>query len=161
MTAALRLRAAGAADAAVIHATVIDAWTATVDPRSSGHRLTVADVTELLGSGGGFVAETQDGTVVGSVLWAREGDTVELMKLAVTPAARGAGVGPALVRAVEVAAADAGAAQVLLAVSAFSPRLVAWYAALGYAESPSAVYAHASPHSPPPTVLIRPLRARG
>jgi ribosomal protein S18 acetylase RimI-like enzyme len=137
---------------------VIDAWRATVDPRSSGHRLTVADVSELLHTGGGFIAETAGGAVVGSVLWAREGDTVELMKLAVAPEARSAGVGPALVRAVEESAAATGATRVLLAVSAFSPRLVAWYERLGYTVSPTAVYAHASPLSPPPTVLTRGVR---
>jgi GNAT superfamily N-acetyltransferase len=159
VTTSVRLRAAVAADAVAIHATVIDAWRTTVDPRSSGHRLTIADVSELLRIGGGFVAETADGALVGSVMWAREGDTVELMKLAVVPGARSTGVGPALVRAVEAYAAEAGATQVLLAVSAFSPRLVAWYEHLGYAVSPAAVYAHASPLSPPPTVLTRGVRA--
>ncbi len=148
------VRAASVSDAATIHATVIDAWKATVDPRSSGHRLTVADVTQLLTTGGGFVAEA-DGEVVGCVLWAVEDGTVELMKLAVLPPARGTGVGPALVEAVVGVARAQGVPRVLLAVSRYSPRLVQWYAALGFTESPTAVYSHAAPTSPPPTVMVR------
>lgn len=150
----LIVRAATVVDAAVVHTTVLAAWEATVDPRSSGHRLTVDEVAALLSTGGGFVAEA-DGQVVGSVLWAVEDGCVELMKLAVLPPARGTGVGPALVEAVVDVARGQGVAQVLLAVSRYSPQLVSWYARLGFAESPNAVYAHAAPTSPPPTVMVR------
>lgn len=148
------VRAATVADAGAVHATVIEAWRATVDSRSSGHRLTEPEVRDLLHAGGGFVVEDDDG-VVGSVLWAREGDTVELMKLAVLPRGRGMGAGPALVDAVVQCAAEQQAAQVLLAVSRYSPRLVHWYEALGFTVDDEAVYLHASPTSPPPTVLTR------
>ena len=151
---AVRVRRAEPSDAAAVHRTVLGAWDGTVDPRSSGHRLTVDEVTDLITAVGGFVAEL-DGAPVGTVLWAAEGDLVELMKLAVVLSARGAGIAPMLVREVESEAARRGAAGVLLAVSAYSPGLVAWYERLGYQVDPDAVYTHASPHSPPPTVMIR------
>ena len=154
ITPALRIRAAQPSDAATVHRTVLAAWSGTVDPRSSGHRLTEAEVAELITAGGGYVAELY-GAPVGSVLWAAEGDVVELMKLAVVPSARGAGVAPALVHAVEALAARRSATAVLLAVSAYSPGLVVWYERLGYCIEPDAVYLHASPHSPPPIVLTR------
>ena len=56
-TPALRIRAASPSDAATVHRTVLAAWSGTVDPRSSGHRLTEAEVAQLIASGGGFVAE--------------------------------------------------------------------------------------------------------
>lgn len=153
----VRLRPAVAGDAGAVHRTVLAAWTGTVDPRSSGHRLTEAEVGDLLAAGGGVVAEVGD-EVVGTVLWAHEGHLVELMKLAVVPAARGAGIAPLLVRAVEAEAERRGATGVLLAVSAYSPGLVGWYERLGYRVDAAAVYTHASPHSPTPTVLVRPVR---
>lgn len=44
-------------------------------------------------------------------------------------------------------------------MSVFSPGLVPWYEGLGYQVRPGEVYAHASPLSPQPLVLVRDLDA--
>jgi ribosomal protein S18 acetylase RimI-like enzyme len=150
------IRAATADDAVAIHRVTIEAWRAGVDPRSSGHRLTHDDVAAALGEGGAFVAVARDtDDIVGSVLWARIDDTVEVMKVAVLPTVRCGGFGRRLVTAVEEHARLTGAVRTLLAVSAFNPTLVGWYETQGYAVQHEAVYLHASPYSPPPIVLVK------
>lgn len=162
--APVTIRAATADDAVAIHRVTIEAWRAGVDPRSSGHRLTHDDVVAALGEGGAFVAVlgvtagATDGAtdeIVGSVLWVRVDDTVEVMKVAVLPTVRSGGCGRRLVAAVEDHARLTGAVRTLLAVSAFNPTLVGWYESQGYVVRPEAVYLHASPHSPPPIVLVK------
>ena len=150
------IRAATAVDAVAIHRVTIEAWRAGVDPRSSGHRLTHDDVVAALREGGAFVAVAEAADeIVGSVLWARVDDTVEVMKVAVLPSVRSGGCGRRLVAAVEAHARMTGAVRTLLAVSAFNPTLVGWYETQGYAVQHEAVYLHASPHSPPPIVLVK------
>ncbi len=143
-----------------IHRVTIEAWRAGVDPRSSGHRLTHDDVVAALGDGGAFVAvvgvtAAATDEIIGSVLWVRVDDTVEVMKVAVLPSVRSGGCGRRLVAAVEAHARMTGAVRTLLAVSAFNPTLVGWYETQGYAVQHEAVYLHASPHSPPPIVLVK------
>ncbi|QBY10406.1 GNAT family N-acetyltransferase [Deinococcus metallilatus] len=126
-----------------------------MDPRSSWSRTRVEDVVWSLGQGGGFLA-WRDGEAVGCVGWRPDGpDTLTLNKLATRPEVRGQGIGAALVRAVEEVAARDGYARLLLAVSQYNLDVLPFYERLGYRVDPAAVYAHAHPGSPPPTVLIK------
>lgn len=104
------IRPARAGDAPVVHALVLAAWASRVDPRSSGHRLTLAEVAELIDSraGGAFLATAGD-EPARSVCWALDGDTVEVMKLATSPAHRGVGLGPAHLKACAEVARTRGA----------------------------------------------------
>ncbi|GAA5534656.1 GNAT family N-acetyltransferase [Deinococcus aluminii] len=146
------LRPALPADAPAFHAVMMAAG---MDPRSSWSRTRVEDVAWSLGQGGGFLA-WQDGQAVGCVGWRPDGpDTLTLNKLATRPEVRGQGIGVALVRAVEEVAARDGYARVLLAVSQYNLDVLPFYERLGYRVDPAAVYAHANPSSPPPTVLIK------
>ena len=151
------LRPVTPADLPAFHAVMMAAG---MDPRSSWTRTTVADLERsLFGPGaGGFVA-VQAGEVVGVVGFRPDGaGTLTLNKLATLPRVRGQGVGRALVDAVEDAARQGGYGRVLLAVSQFNLDVLPFYGALGYRRTDDP-YAHASPHSPPPVVLVRLLGA--
>lgn len=152
-------RPATADDAAAIVFLVRAAWAASIDPRSSGHRLTEEGAREVFTDGGGFLIEDADGPV-GCICWRPDGDTLDLMKLAVLPRARGRGLALALVEAVEALAAERGYRRVLLAVSVYNLSVIPFYEKLGYAVDETAVYRHASASSPGPVVMTKALAPR-
>ena len=101
-----------AAVAALIRAAFADQSVVT-DPLPSALRITEADVTEHLRSGGGAVAE-EAGALAGSALWAERDGGLYLARLAVTPARQGRGIAKALVAAAEAAAHAMGLPRVHL-----------------------------------------------
>jgi L-threonylcarbamoyladenylate synthase len=149
-------------DAALVCALTLSAWSAYVDPRSSGHRLTESDVEEHFNAGIlALVALDETGTPVGSVL-AGPGhpESWDLMKLAVPPPP-GQDVGGALVRAVLDRARSSGISSVSLAVSRLQPELCRYYARFGFVVEPDGVYLHNSPFAlRPPIVMVRDLKPR-
>ena len=100
----------------------------------------------ILRDGGRIVMAEDDGTAVGCCALIREdGDTFELAKMAVAPAARGRGIGELLGRAAIERARAAGAKRVeLVTNSALAPAL-SLYRKLGFADAPvgSSEYARA------------------
>ena len=135
-------------DAALIRRLVHQAWTGTVDPRSSGHRFSLEDATSLLSGGVALVAQNQSGEPVGSVVVVPDANgSVELMKLAV-PSNRGHGVGTALLDAATRWAREHGATEIVLAVSTYQPELTGYYARRGYRVQPNRTYGHAHPSQP-------------
>ena len=130
-----------------------------MDSRSSWNRTTVTDLERsLFGVGSGGFLAWAGAEAVGCVGFRPDGShTLTLNKLATLPSARGQGIGAALVQAVEEVAAERGYGRVLLAVSQFNLEVIPFYERLGYVQDSQAVYAHASPHSPVPVVLVKPL----
>lgn len=147
-------------DAARIVSLVHRAWKDTIDPRSSGHRMTVPEVEEIFDdSGGGFLV-SRDNEVVGCVCYRPNGKTLELSKLAVLPEARKQGFSIMLVRAVEDYANQHGFKRILLAVSQYNLSVLPLYEKLGYTIAPNEVYEHSHPGSPTPVVMVRKLQTR-
>ena len=154
-------------DAGLVARLTIEAWREGVDTRSSGHRFTPADVEALLSEGAvALVAWSAEGTPIGSVIVVppappsagAPGSTAELTKLAVPARAnREQGIGSRLIDAAVEQALAWGAAELLLAVSLYQPRLCRYYARRGFVIDTSRTYGHASPHSPKPIVLVRAL----
>jgi L-threonylcarbamoyladenylate synthase len=153
------------------------AWKARVDHRSSGHQFTEQQLTLLMAEGAVVLVavepvhtldpsdshvresiEPRAATInlLGCAMLIPAGDVAEVAKVSVEPSAFGSGLGEALMSAVHQYAVDLGFHTTLLAVSVFQPELVNWYARLGYAVSATRLYAHASPTSPPPIVMLRP-----
>ncbi|MDB5045913.1 MAG: family acetyltransferase [Deinococcus sp.] len=128
-----------------------------MDSRSSLNRTTVADLEgSLFGVGAGGFLAWAGAEAVGCVGYRPDGEgTLTLNKLATLPSTRGQGVGAALVQAVENVAAEQGFDRVLLAVSQFNLEVIPFYERLGYVQDSAAVYAHASPNSPQPVVLVK------
>jgi L-threonylcarbamoyladenylate synthase len=148
-------------DAQLVTRLTVEAWKRSVDPRSSGHRLTVERVRELMAGGAvALIASSSSGEPVGSVMMAMDGYQAELMKLAV-PTASTQGVGSLLVEGGCDWARQHGASEVVLAVSVFQPQLCRYYARRGFVIDPEGTYPHASPLSPPPVVMRRGLAASG
>lgn len=128
-----------------------------MDARSSWSRTTVADLERsLFGVGAGGFLAWAGAEAVGCVGFRPDGaHTLTLNKLATLSPARGQGIGAALVRAVEDLAIERGFGRVLLAVSQFNLEVIPFYERLGYRQDGAAVYAHASPNSPKPVVLVK------
>ncbi len=143
---------------------VKEAWQASVDPRSWGHRITWEDVAELLEerSASAIVARVGE-TPAGCVLAVPtvDGKTVEVQKLAVLPPYRGSRIASALIEEVERFALGLRATQLLLAVSAYQPRLLQMYARMGFVVQSNAPYENASPNGRRPVVMTRPVGGTG
>lgn len=106
----------GCASLAALHATAFaEAWTA---PSIAG----------LLATPGAFAFHLQDGFV----LVRAAGDEAEILTLAVTPPARGQGLGRALLRAAAQHAATLGVRTLFLEVGVDNPAALALYAGLGF-----------------------------
>lgn len=94
-----------APEVAALIRTAFAAQSVLTDPLPSALRVTEADVSVHLRTGGGVVAEA-DGAIVGSALWIEQDGGLYLSRVAVAPAWRGRGIGKALVAAGEVAARE-------------------------------------------------------
>lgn len=138
------VRPAGRADAAAIGALVEtvyvgEGWS----PESTRPRL--ADGAWVLAQGSALVAEI-DGVIVGSVVFVSPGDPgrqiaadseAEFRLLAVSPAARGAGAGEALVRAVIGQARAAGFEAIVLSTQRGMEAAQRLYGRLGFERQPA------------------------
>ncbi len=134
-----------------------EAWTGSVDPRSSGHRVTGGDVTKALERGATAIVARLEHTPIGCILAtpSPDGRTVEVGKLAVLPGHRGRRIAKSLVDEAARFAFGLRAERLLLAVSAYQPRLTGFYARHGFVVAPHGVYPGASPTSPTPIVMTR------
>jgi L-threonylcarbamoyladenylate synthase len=136
-----------------------ESWAWSVDPRSSGHRTTRQDIEQAIEAGGSAIVARIDEVPVGCVLAVPFGDgqSVDVRKLAVLASHRSQGVGAALLDEVVRFARGLRTDRLVLAVSAYQPTLVRFYARLGFVVSLDEVYEAASPTSPPPIVMTRSL----
>ena len=136
---------------------VREAWAGTVDRRSSGHLVTGDDVAEALECGATAIVARLEHTPVGCVIAApaSDGRTVEISKLAVLREHRGRGIAARLIDEAARFAFGLRAERLVLAVSAYQPRLTRFYARHGFVVAPNEVYLGASPTSPPPIVMTR------
>lgn len=87
-----------------------------------------AAICELLAGPGVFVFSTSDGFVMGR----EAGGEAEILTLAVRPAARGKGLGRALIVAMAAHAQTLGATGIFLEVAHDNPPALALYAGLGF-----------------------------
>ncbi|GGJ35098.1 GNAT family N-acetyltransferase [Deinococcus roseus] len=147
-------------DAETIVSLVHGAWKDTIDPRSSGHRMTVDDVHAVFDDEGGGFLVSRDDHVVGCICYRPNGKTLELSKLAVLPEARKQGFSIMLVQAVEDYARQRNFKRILLAVSQYNLSVIPLYQKLGYTIQENEVYEHSHPGSSPPVVMTRKLQTR-
>ncbi|MBF5046283.1 GNAT family N-acetyltransferase [Aggregicoccus sp. 17bor-14] len=153
----VRLREAGAADAPALARLLREAFEefrGRLDPPSSAHGKTAEAVLRELAGGGALIADVQ-GAPVGCVFFHPKEDHVYLDRLAVLPAFRGAGVGAALMDAVEAGAEGLGA--VRLSVRLALTEQQRYYARRGYVFHAHGT--HAGYDEPTFLVLQKPLRA--
>jgi GNAT superfamily N-acetyltransferase len=151
------LRPATVADAGLIIQITRSAWTGRVDPGSSAFRETEAEIAEQIAEGGGFILSLEQ-TPVGSVRYSPVPDAWEVRRMGVLPEYRGKGFALAMMNAVVDHALCRGINELRLAVRYDQPRLLAFYAGMGFELAPNLKYAHQSPGSVAPTVMRRSLR---
>lgn len=163
MPSAVQIRAATLDDAALIAGLTRAAWAGRVAATSSGHREDEERVLRDLRAGGGFLL-LQDNRAIGSVRWSQvesELKVWEIMRMGILPAYRGQDLSRHLLEAVFHHARTAGITELRLAVRADQPRLLRFYAAFGFAETPDLAYTRANPAEPAPIVMRRILRQQG
>ncbi|MCZ8338759.1 MAG: GNAT family N-acetyltransferase [Burkholderiaceae bacterium] len=150
--------AATTADAALVHALTQRAWHGTVAANSSAYLETAADIEALFARGGGALVARVDGVPVGSVrhVPVPHGEpSWEIKRMGLLREARGAGLGPLLAAAVEDAARAAGVGRLQLGVRRDQPRLVAFWATLGFEADASVALSSHNPLTEPPVTMSR------
>jgi ribosomal protein S18 acetylase RimI-like enzyme len=133
---AVSLREARADEAEALAALVraaFEEYRGVLDPPSSAHAQTAANLAREMADGAALVAEA-DGAPVGCVLLHPRGDHLYVDRLAVHPAWRGRGIAGLLVAAAEARARAAGLPACRLSVRLSLAENRAWYERLGYAQ---------------------------
>jgi GNAT superfamily N-acetyltransferase len=101
---------------------------------------TPVDATEFEPPSGAFLIVLLDGEPVGCGGWRSHGDTgdtAELKRMYVAPAARGRGVARAVLGAVERSARDHGRKRIILECGDRQPEAIALYTSSGYEQIPN------------------------
>lgn len=156
----LIIREASIEDAPTIAAITSAAWTEKVAASSSGHTESAAGVEQDLRLGGGFILQVGL-QAAGSVRWLPlelEHDIWEILRMGIVPAHRGQNLSQYLLEAVIHHALGCDVTELRLAVRADQPRLLDFYAALGFEVAPELEYSHSNPQEPAPTVMRRILK---
>lgn len=159
MPAGIHLRLAQPEEAGLLRDIMLRCWTGTVAENSSAYRETEADIARQLERGAGVIAFEDDNAVgagrfhpvPGPVGDARE--WVEIKRVGVLKSHRKLGLGAPLVSALEHEAQRRGYAGAQLGVRRDQPRLVAFWASLGYAPANDVKMHTVNPLTPPPTTM--------
>lgn len=153
----ISVRRAAVEDALAIAGLIRQAWASRVAADSSGHRETADKVRADLEKGLGWVA-LEGEKIVATVRMTphpAQAGVCEIKKLAVLPEYRKQGIGPRLLELLEREAKAQGIREIRLGVRHDQPRLVEWYASLGYVHDPALGYSSPNPLTPPPFVLYK------
>ena len=157
--AEIHLRLAEPDEAGLLRDIMLRCWTGTVAENSSAYRETEADIARQLERGAGVIAFEGDAPVGGGRFHPVPGpagdphEWVEIKRVGVLKSHRKLGLGAPLVAALEHEARRRGYAGAQLGVRHDQPRLIAFWASLGY-EPASDVKMHTvNPLAPPPTTM--------
>lgn len=119
-------------------------------------RETAESVAAQIANGGGVLL-MQGEAAIGSGRWVEvpgpggQGRWMEVKRIGVLPSHTGRGLGAVILGAVEAQGREVGMAGAQLAVRFDQPRLVAYYAALGYQQAEDVALTTVNPRAPPPT----------
>jgi GNAT superfamily N-acetyltransferase len=155
----IHLRLAEPGDAGLLREIMLRCWTGTVAANSSVYRETEADIARQLERGAGMIIFESD-TPVGAGRFhpvpGPAGDPcewVEIKRVGVLRSHRKLGLGAPLVAALEHEAACRGYAGAQLGVRHDQPRLIAFWASLGYAPADDVKMHTVNPLTPPPSTM--------
>lgn len=156
----LIIREASVEDAHAIAAITSAAWAEKVAANSEGDAESAAMVEQDLRLGGGFILHVGQ-QAAGSVRWLPtepEHDIWEIRRMGIIPSCRGQNLSQHLLEAVIHQALGCDVTELRLAVPANQPRLLDFYAALGFDIAPELEYSDATLPDPAPTVMRRVLK---
>ena len=158
MDGRVTVSAAAAADAALVHALTQRAWHGTVAANSTAYRETVATVEALFAQGGGAFVARLDGEPVGSVRFVpvvHAEPSWEIKRMGLLREARGHGLGMHLAEALEHAARAAGIRRLQLGVRIDQPRLIGFWAGIGFERDDTVTLSSHNPLTDPPLTMSR------
>lgn len=155
----IHLRLAEPGEAGLLREVMLRCWTGTVAANSSAYRETEADIARQLERGAGVIAFEDDAPVGAGRFHPVPGpagdprEWVEIKRVGILGSHRKLGLGPPLVAALEREAARRGYAGAQLGVRHDQPRLIAFWASLGYAPADDVKMHTVNPLTPPPTTM--------
>ncbi|MBI1359441.1 MAG: GNAT family N-acetyltransferase [Alphaproteobacteria bacterium] len=159
LPAGIHIRAATPDDAAMLLDLMLRSWTGTVAGNSSAYRETEATISAQLARGGGAVICHEDEPVGAGRFHpvpGPEGDArqwVEIKRVGLLRPWRNKGLAAPLVAFLEAAAARQGYAGAQLGVRVDQPRLVAFWAGLGYSLADDVTMHTVNPLTDPPITM--------
>lgn len=156
MNPPIAIRRATPSDGFLVEALTRRIWTGRVSAESTVFHETPETVAAQIAKGGAVILEAGD-QPIGSGRWVSvpgpqgQGRWMEVKRIGVLPEFTGRGYGARILEALE----EMGRAQALagaqLAIRADQPRLIDFYAGLGYVLAPDVELTTPNPRSPPPT----------
>jgi GNAT superfamily N-acetyltransferase len=156
MTPSIAIRRAAPSDGFLVEGLTRRIWTGRVSSESTVFRETPETVAAQITKGGAVILEI-GGVPAGSGRWvavpgpAGQGHWMEVKRIGVLPAFTGQGLGAQILQALEEMGREEGKAGAQLAIRADQPRLIDFYARLGYALAGDVELTTHNPLSPPPT----------
>lgn len=154
------VREATAADAHTIAALSSAAWAKKTPSNSSSPVELATKIEQDLRLGGGFILEIDQQTA-GSVCWLpmeAEHDVWEVLRMVVVSEFRGRNLSQHLLEAVIHHALGCDVTELRLVLHAGQPRLLDFYAALGFEIAPELECMYGNPQHPAPVVMRRVLK---
>lgn len=138
------VREARLEDAQLIAELTRASWADKVKPSSFGHEETAEMVLSDLHQGGGFILMVNN-IPSGSVRWLRADDRLdcwEIRRMGILPVFRGYDLSQHLLEAIIHLALSSDVEELLLGVRADQPRMLDFYASLGFELAPELEYPH-------------------
>ena len=138
------VREARLEDAQLIADLTRASWADRVNPTSRGHEETAEAVLSDLHHGGGFILMVND-IPSGSARWLRTDDRLdcwEIRRMGILPVYRGYDLSQHLLEAIIHLALSSDVEELLLGVRADQPRMLDFYASLGFELAPELEYPH-------------------
>lgn len=155
MTTPIAIRRAAPSDGFLVEALTRRIWTGRVSAESTVFQETPETVAAQISKGGAVILEA-GGEPIGSGRWVGvpgpqgQGRWMEIKRIGVLPGFTKRGFGARLLEALEEMGREQALAGAQLAIRTDQPRLVDFYAGLGYALAEDVELTTPNPRSPPP-----------
>lgn len=155
MTTLIAIRRATPSDGFLVEALTRRIWTGRVSAESTVFQETPETVAAQISKGGAVILEA-GGAPIGSGRWVGvpgpqgQGRWMEIKRIGVLPGFTKRGFGARLLEALEEMGREQALAGAQLAIRTDQPRLVDFYAGLGYALAEDVELTTPNPRSPPP-----------
>jgi GNAT superfamily N-acetyltransferase len=161
------LRLARADEAGLLHETMLRCWTGTVAANSSAYRETPQTIAQQLVRGGAVIVFEGEAAVGAGRFHPVPGPVgdprkwVEIKRVGVLREKRTLGLGAPLVAALEAEAGARGHAGAQIGIRTDQPRLIRFWASLGYTLADDVQMHTVNPLTPPPTTMRKRFDAMG
>ena len=166
MNTPIAIRRATPSDGFLVEALTRRIWTGRVSAESTVFSETPETVAAQIAMGGAVILQTGD-RPIGSGRWVAvpgpggQGRWMEVKRIGVLPAYTGRGLGAEILEALEAMGREQGVTGAQLAIRADQPRLIDFYAGLGYGLAQDVELTTPNPRSPPPIGMRKWFQGQG